>query len=298
MRYIYLALGHMYLGDWMRGVIQFEQGAVIYIILMIAVIIIGVAIATKGQFLLLFQQGEFKGLFEPGVLRVGTDKSQRLSLDNFQIFCRQNNIYEITLTGVTFDYEGGGDKKVDFYIVLDVANNLFVGEDENGNNFFTCTKTDTGFDCPSKAEVKFYVRTDEPADKEFFHFTLWRASPGVTDILDLPDAADTKTLANLIDSQFQHYMGSFDIGGQTFGPACTSATCKQYNNNEGRCIDTPGCWYVSGLFFGLGGECRGCRGVTSCSEYKVPAECSACGGYSGVYTDKLCEWRNNRCEEI
>ena len=40
----------------MRGTIEFSQGAVLYILLMLLVVFIGLMIVTKGQITLIFEQ--------------------------------------------------------------------------------------------------------------------------------------------------------------------------------------------------------------------------------------------------
>jgi len=280
----------------MKGTIEFTQGAVLYIIIMLLVIVIGVAIVTKGQFIILFQGGKISQLFEPGAVKIGSgQENQPLSDINLDIYCGPSNVYDVTVKGIAFDYTSGGDKVVKFYVVLTLRNTIFPAVDEDGNpHALSCTPDENqkGYNCEGAVRLNFHARTDEPASKEFFHFTIWKAEPGVENILELPDGADDKTLSNLLNSQFVHYMGSFDIGGTVEG-ACLSVKCKGLDTRQ--CEQENGCWLKPG-FLGLLSSCRGCLYASSCSEYKDSIECSKCG----AYLDLGCHWdlHDNVCSSL
>ncbi len=287
----------------MKGSIEFTQGAVLYIIIMLVVVFVGIAIVTKGQFLMLFQMEKFSQLFEPGAITIGPASMENgqplghlLPEKNMDVVCGPGNVYDVTLKGISFDYKGGGGKDLSFYVVLDVGNKLVQGMDENGNSVFACIREDRGdrivFNCPSGVNMNFHVQTDAPAHKEFFHFTVWRAEPGVRDILELSDGSDDKTLSHLLDSQFQNYVGSFDAGGVTIGDACSDFLCKRYSNEQS-CSGDYTCWFEPGLL-GFGGTCHGCKNLMSCSAYDNRNEC-LCGS---LYADLGCYWDSikSKCE--
>ena len=287
----------------MKGSIGFIQGAVLYIIIMLVVVFVGIAIVTKGQFLMLFQMEKFSQLFEPGAITIGPASMENgqplghlLPERNMDVVCGPGNVYDVTLKGVSFDYKGGGGKNLGFYVVLDVGNKLVQGMDENGNSVFICASDNREdsivFNCPSSVNINFRVQTDAPAHKEFFHFTIWRVEPGVTNILELSDGSEGKSLSNLLDSQFQNYVGSFDAGGVTIGDACSDFLCRKYSN-ERSCSGDYTCWFEPGLL-GFGGTCHGCKTAISCAEYDNRNEC-LCGS---LYADLGCYWNsmNNKCE--
>lgn len=280
----------------MKASIEFTQGAVLYIIIMLLVIFVGIAIATKGQFLMLFKMDEFSSMFEANSIRIGPgefskETSHILNSNNIDILCQSGNRYDVTLKNIGFDY-GGAGKRIDFYVVLDAGGKIVRGNDEKGNSVFTCIKSegDTSFSCQGNLNINFQFQTDTPAAKEFFHFTVWRAEPGVTNVLELPDGFEGKSLAGLLDSQFQNYIGSFDAAGITIGDACSDSACK--GKSEQECTLLESCWYKPGFIFG--GSCNGCRMHTTCNEYNTRNECKCGETYAGLG----CHWDalQNSCE--
>ena len=274
----------------MKGFITLTHGAWLYLITALIVILVGMFIVTKGQFLIIFQQDKLKDFFEPGVISIGTSGSTHLSKNNLEIHCRPGNVYDITLKDVKFHYKTTSDKNIQFYIVLDLGRRLSPATDDyNVIRTFGCAEEN----CGDTADISFDVRADHPSEQEFLHFTLWKAEPGVKNILELPDGSEDKTLSNLLGSQFRYYIGSVDVGN-TVAEACLSVKCKDLDGRA--CEDTPGCWFDGWSIFG---SCQGCKYISSCPEYTNRMECSLCSAYTRAYTQISCSWREdtNSCKE-
>ncbi len=109
----------------MKGFITLTHGAWLYLITALIVILVGMFIVTKGQFLIIFQQDKLKDFFEPGVISIGTSGSTHLSKNNLEIHCRPGNVYDITLKDVKFHYKTTSDKNLaksvtnKFLVVID-----------------------------------------------------------------------------------------------------------------------------------------------------------------------------------
>jgi len=300
----------------MKGTIEISQGAVLYIILMIVVIIIGIAIVTKGQFSILFEQKKFSTLFEPGKLAACipemTNKAlcRDVSANDLFIDCTAgasptSAAYKIYLKNLNFNYRDLSTKegeRFDFLVVLDFQNKLAVGRDaKSGSERFSCIKESPSQDgeymCGEPTTLYFEVsNVRTPAgEKEFMHFTLWRNSAGVRAIVGLEASSllpEERTFAKLLDNQFHNYLGSFDAGGTiNFIAKCAEYQCAKCNAggfldfcNEKECHDlASNCWYSGGF---LSGSCYPCE-PKPCGQYTQKNACERCG--TG------CTWKDNKC---
>ncbi len=289
-----------------KGMIEFSQGAVLYIIIMVVVIFIGLLIVTQGNVLILFEQGAFSKMFEPGSLKTQTEKSQ------IEVTCNDAlQLSRIVITNVGFTYGGGGDKEIRFAVILDTRNGVTVGEalDESGvgtgNHYFTCTPPEQSsqpFNCGTSKNIEFTLPFTAGED-EYFHATIWQVD----------DESETETLAErtfseIAENSFRKYLGSFDIGAHdigkyTFGFNCLAKECDKCNSkfipcNEIECHESrEGCWYNKQHASGYG-ACTPCLKLSSCSSYRTLNQCVICGAYSRLNSNRGCQWLANKCSDM
>ncbi|MCX6815670.1 MAG: hypothetical protein NT120_02370 [Candidatus Aenigmarchaeota archaeon] len=291
----------------MKATIEVSQGAVLYIILMLVVVVIGVTIVTEGQFTILFQQKKLASLFEPGAL------TPLICVDNVKEHCQAFSAaavkihctiagkdcsncdgYQILVSNVRFFYADASTKKGEsfkFIVALDMGDRLIYGYDSgSGSIEFSCTKNDNGeYDCGSQKTLYFEVAGVPLTEKKFLHFTMWRRTTAVESFINNGTA-----FSKMLDSQFQNYFGAFDVGGdvnlvgrcQEY--ACN--TCMDQTCTQDICHNIKDCWYKSG-FLGLSHSCELCKPMGLCEYYSNENECNRCKQIDGTG----CKWVNKKC---
>ncbi|MBI3190292.1 hypothetical protein HYZ41_01160 [archaeon] len=280
----------------MKGSIEFSQGAVLYIILMLLVIFIGLMIVTKGQLLLVFEQDSLSKMFGPSQFQMTTTvngKEQSLSEKNVQIECINWNLnWNLKINNVGFRYTGGGKDNLKFIVVLDLNKVMRVGHDISSNFLFTCTKQGEGtsakYECGESKEIIF----DSVQAGGVLHFTAWKDDENAEIANKIAPNPDY-TFGDLVDEYSQNYMGSYDLSGLTAFEACLGDICKKIKDGDA-CMNTKiknndnndiGCWFQSG-------NCYACKTVTKCGDFKSSAECKQCSTYNNLN----CGWISNQCK--
>ena len=238
---------------------EITKGAIFYFLIMIVVIYIGIAIVTGLNPLTLLKK--IDSTFEPGkvyVTNAGTlDK-------NIELGCLGTN-YILTLDGAKFGYKGTGDK-LEFIVVLDYKNLLFVGH-YGDEEKITCTAEPDKYNCPQELKLSFELAgTGGITGKQTFHFTTWLARPAVIDAVKQTHA----TLDKILDSYSDSYLSSFDatVNVQT---KCKETECGS-QSNEPDCKATSGCYWGG---WPWSKSCKVCSSSTNCNDYDSGA-CIQC----------------------
>lgn len=234
------------------GTIELTQGAVVYIILMLVVVFVAIAIVLKVNPLTLLRQRELSGLFEPGKLSIEGELSVDCRSVGSQLFFR-----DLTVKNARFDFIDPDAKEGDqlqFFLLFEFNNRLFYGEKSDATNTFLCKKEgEVNFNCGEPTDIVFKISTDQVASKDLVHLTAWRATAGVSGIVNGPEP----TFSKLLDEYFDMYLGSVDLADKqvTLDDVCYENICKQLP--QGACESEPACEWIPSIF---GGEC-GFRGV-------------------------------------
>jgi hypothetical protein len=118
--------------------VHISQSAVVYLILMLAVVVIGLMIVTQGKITMITKTDEISKMFDQGNVKLVGDSSGTFPADKIQFEFEQKTggtdindyrIKSIVLKSAAFDYEGPGDK-IEFSLILDVAGITILGKDE------------------------------------------------------------------------------------------------------------------------------------------------------------------------
>jgi len=277
----------------LRGTIEFSQGAVLYILLMLLVVFIGLMIVTKGQITLIFEQDSLSTMFGPSQFRMTTldsnGKEKTLSKNNMQVECGSG--LNLKIKNVKFTYTGSGKSEFNFIVILDLDARLIIGHTDDGTQLFTCTKqgerASDPYDCGQVRDITF----DNVPTGGILHFTAWKddsAGSLASEITARSGQPDGYTFGDLSDDHSQNYLGSQDLAGATMNEACLGELCKNRKGEE-NCIFTPGCWFKSST-----GICSACKSTNDCSYFKDANECDMCGTYNFIN----CEWSSNQCRSV
>lgn len=241
---------------------------------MLVVVVIGVMIVTKGQFLILFKQHELSVLFEPGKFKIDNAHFDAECSEQGGAYAyRKLNLY---VEGFRF-LDPGDEENPEVRVVL--ALNLgdrLITDRQNGGNII-CRKPPGGkeLECPKKVQITFdeFPIAFTPSASDLIHLTAWRYSAGVNDML-----TRGATLSEMIEAEFQSYLGSIDAVGtiKDFQTACAASICLKCGAfcTRDACEQHNFCWYEPLVFELPGGACNVCA-AESCSRLSERA-CSQC----------------------
>jgi hypothetical protein len=253
---------------------------IVYVTVMLIVIYIGISIVLGVNPLKWGQQARVSDLFEPGKIYTNYKLEDYTRLD-----C-SGSIRILTLDGVKFGYRVAPSSsldKIDFIIVLDHQNLLFLGRNEETNDpKITCKRPEGSgdFECPN-TKLRFELKgIKDVSGKQTFHLTAWKALPVVVDATQRPETCSETgagttcvptTLSAMLESYPDSYLSSFD-DTIDIGAKCKETECRQLPENECKDKNSEGC-YWGGWF---SSSCEPCPSSTLCGDYKVPGECAQC----------------------
>ncbi len=247
---------------------------VLYIVVMIIVIYIGIGLVLG------FNPSEWtrklsSTTFTSGKIGVTQDLEK-----NTVIGCLQT-AYLVTLKDMKFDIKPGletQDGKLQFIVVMDFRNLLFIGSDNDYNEIIKCPLDGGEFKCGDKT-LSFDLRnTGGLGEKEVFHFTTWYARPVLVDAIKSPEfCEDTPSgtvcsptsISKILDNYGQLYLSSFDVVKDKINTVeCNKNECEK-QADESDCKSTARCYW-----HGFNG-CELCPTSTTCGDYDGYA-CSQC----------------------
>lgn len=254
---------------------EVTKGAWFYLALMVITIYIGFMIVAGLNPFSLFSR--LDDIFEPSIINIADDNIE--GLDKYVKLDCSANTPIVILEGAKFYYKGEPGPRSDvfeFIVVLDYIgpyqSKLFVGSHGNNNEQkMTCVVSKDGkeFDCPQDLKIEFVLdNIGGLREKEFFHFTFWKANQPVID-----DANENgMTLSTLLQKHGQFYLSSFDVA-KDIKIACGETECDK-QTDEASCRSTENCywgpWYLPFLR-----SCGYCPIYTECSRYDKD-QCEQC----------------------
>jgi hypothetical protein len=290
-------LGIIYQAIELKGAIEFTQGAVVYIIIMIVVIVIGLTIFTGIHLMDIIKGKQVADMFEPGKMTfLGEEKNF------FDAECMINPgsggyvLSSLTAHVQAIDLLDSNKKEgntVEFLILLDIGDRVYMGE-ADGNPVMTCTRasSEESFSCPKNSKIRFgSIQLDlSPSKNEYIHLSAWRSTAGLKN-----DVNSGAAYYKLIENQGALYLGSTGMKGiATFQGACAESICKACGTGLLNICDKAECkrlgdfcWFdAAGVsLFGWGGDCHACSPMTC--KYMDRENCEICS--------KTCGWADGTC---
>ncbi len=253
---------------------EIERDTIFYIIVMFIVMYIGASIVMGFNPLAWGKSGQLSRYFEPGKVYITNVNTQGSIEDLVEVDCTNpgSAAYIIALNNPKFFYKGK-EKAIDFIVLLDYRNMLFLGDLGNGENKIHCTLPEGGqeFECLQGIKITFTINgVGTLSGKQIFHFTTWLAKPEV-----MTDAGQNgQTLKNMLDNRASSYLSSFDVAFNSFEAECKQTECES-TDNKIACEDknTDGCYWRSPLVWFS--ACKACPSETDCSKYDRDA-CTQC----------------------
>jgi hypothetical protein len=170
--------------------VHISQSAVVYLILMLAVVVIGLMIVTQGKITMITQTGKLSKMFDQGSVKLVGDTDGTFPEDKIQFEFEQKTggtnindyrIKSIVLKSAAFNYEGPGDK-IEFSLILDVGGLTILGKDDTKldaeKHVLTCVENQ-GMQCESPRDIRFDIPYGvDQSNLEgltYLHFTVWQA---------------------------------------------------------------------------------------------------------------------------
>ena len=243
----------------------------LYVIIMLIVIYIGISLVAG------FDPREWtkklsSATFEPG--KVIQTQSQQYLNEHSILECSQTN-YRLTTKDLKFDIKPGTDVEggeLNFIVVLDLDNKLFVGTDESGyDKIVKCTDKGNEFNCGDNT-IYFDIRcTGGLNAKEVFHFTTWLYKPAVRDAM-LPDQCNYPSLSKILDNYGQFYLSSFNFAKNDIQAECEKTDCRA-KSDETTCKEDNKCYWRAPIFWI--NSCDRCPTSSNCNDYDSE-QCSKC----------------------
>jgi len=253
---------------------EIERDTIFYIIVMFIVMYIGASIVMGFNPLAWGKSGQLSQYFEPGKVYITNVNKQGSIEDLVKVNCTNpgSAAYIVTLNNPKFFYKGR-EKAIDFIVLLDYRNLLFLGDTGTAENKIHCTLPEDGqeFECPQDIKITFTLDgVGTLSDKQIFHFTTWLAKPEV-----ITDAGKNgQTLKDMLDSRAPYYLSSFDVAFSSMEAECKQTECENIDNKIA-CKDknADGCYWRSPLVWFS--ECKACPSETDCNKYDRDA-CTQC----------------------
>src|SRR3989338_580347 len=258
---------------------QITMGAWFYIIVMVLVIAIGIAIVAGVTPWKIFNQ--IGQVFEPGKLYITNDNPGEGGLEKFTKLDCTPNAQLVILDGLKFFYRaypGSQSDRLDFVVIMDymgisgTQSKLILGSysDTNGNTqeIISCAAPSGEFICPQDLKLKFDMRQiGSLRDREVFHFTTWLDKPGLTDDID------SSTLRQMLESNPDAYLSSFDVPVDR-DEECGIDTCRRHAA-ESDCTSTASCYWGGPWYWPWANSCLVCEQFTECGRFGRGA-CTQC----------------------
>lgn len=251
-----------------------ERETIFHIIITLLILYIGASIVLGFNPLTWTKKGQLSQTFEPGKLYISNTDAQGGIESLIKFDCSQA-AYILTIAQPKFFYKGAAGKSLDFILVLDYKNLLFVGKDDDENmKTVHCTPDEKGeeYQCP-ESNINFKLQgVGGVTGEQVFHFTAWNAKPSVISAADDPD----QTLASMLGSYPESYMTSFDAAVNV-DIKCKETKCSSLSKTpcDEENADTGDCYWRSPWNIDWLSGCKPCPSDTTCSKYDRDA-CVKC----------------------
>lgn len=238
----------------------------LYLLITIIIIYLGVSVVLG--FDPRMWGGKFSSAFTPGKV-VPLNEQGSATID-----CK-GTAYKLAFKNIGFNYDrkpGASVEQINFVVVLDFNNMLFIGQKDGAIDKIKCTSQENSdkFDCPKDENIEFELKgVSTPTGNQVFHFTVWDAKQDVIDALTKPEsctpACRPTSLSTVLDSYPNSYISSFDIT-KNVEHECLKSECLA--QDQQKCKDAAGCYWH--------GTCDICpSSAQPCSSYSTE-QCAQC----------------------
>lgn len=260
---------------------------------MIVVIVIGVAIATKGQFTIFFNSKQLGQLGEVSFVDLQDDARLKAVCGSAGSLTFANEIRIENARWNAFDPQNQYGSAMEFFILLELNNRLALGYPEGADRSmeytYKCQKDEDGvFQCGGDHTMVFNLDNPPQANNISVHVTAWRASQGMRLFVK---SISTQTYEALLDKQSFDYLGSIDFRGPiTLEGLCNQHLCEVYDTdkNAAACTSSAYCYWTD-VAFDADGFCSACPSRPLCAQLTSQEACTQCNNVNELESEG-CTW--------